>query len=469
MKLRLWPASMFGRLVGVLIVGLVLAQGLSAWINWAERDRVLVQAAGMQPVQRVADIVRLLDSLDSSERERVVNILSQPPQLVTLKRAALPQTAGEGAGMHAAMFGAMLRVALRDDHVLRVTTRNTGSADVKGEPSWADHHEAMMGRPGTGMQRGRFAPGGIVLVTQVQLRDGQWVTFDTQLPSESAGVPTRLLLSLGVLLLAVLVLSLIAVRWLSRPLQTLADAAEALGKNIHQPPLPERGATELRRAAQAFNTMQSRLVRYIDDRTQVLAAMSHDLKTPLTRLRLRAELLDDDELRQRFEKDLAEMEAMVRDALAALRGLDGPAASAPIDMMALLESVQMDNQDMGRSVEIKGRTDAPLMGDAARLRRCIGNLVDNAVLYGQRAHIKIEDSAKALTIHISDDGPGLPEAMLERVFDPFFRIEGSRSRDTGGSGLGLSIARNIARAAGGDVALRNRAEGGLDAVLTLPR
>lgn len=469
MKLRFWPASLFGRLVGVLIVGLVLAQGLSAWINWAERDRVLVQAAGMQPVQRVADIVRLLDSLDDSERARVVNILSQPPQVVTLDRAPMPDEAASGGGMHAAMFGAMLRATLHDGHALRVAARNAVSAGAADDRPWAGHHNAMMGRSGLGGPRRMFAPGAVVLVTQVQLRDGHWVTFDTELPHESAGLPMRLLLSLGVLLVAVLILSAIAVRWLSRPLQTLADAAEALGKNIHQPPLPELGPTEVRRAAQAFNTMQSRLVRYIDDRTQVLAAMSHDLKTPLTRLRLRAELLDDDEVRQRIEKDLAEMEAMVKDALAALRGLDGPTESAPVDMMALLESVQADNQDMGRSVEIKGKADAPLMGDAARLRRCVGNLIDNAVLYGQRARVEIEDGAKALTIHIRDDGPGLPEAMLERVFDPFFRIEGSRSRDTGGTGLGLSIARNIARAAGGDVSLRNQPEGGLDATLVLPR
>jgi signal transduction histidine kinase len=279
----------------------------------------------------------------------------------------------------------------------------------------------------------------------------------------------RLLLTLGVLLAAVLVLSSIAVRWLSQPLRSLADAAEALGKNIHRPPLPEVGPTEVRQAARAFNTMQSRLVRYIEDRTQVLTAMSHDLKTPLTRLRLRAELLDDDETRQRFEHDLGEMQAMVGDALQALRGLDGPTESVPVDVMALLESLQSDNEAMGRTVEIEGQVDAPLAGDPERLKRCVGNLVDNAVLYGKRARIHIEDGPKALTLRIRDDGPGIPEDMLERVFDPFFRLERSRSRDTGGTGLGLSIARNIARAAGGDLSVRNPPEGGLEALLVLPR
>lgn len=481
---RLWPRSLFGRLMGVLIVGLVLAQALSAWINWAERDRLLLQAAGQQPAQRVADIVRLLDSLEADERGRIVRILDAPPQLVTLDRAPLPvddagqavadaadATAGKpvAASLHAAMFTAALHAALGDDRALRVVAREGLAPRWAGDGPWAAHHEAMMGRAASGPRLRRMPPGGILLLTQVQLHDGAWVTFDTRLPQAAASLPVRLLLTLGVLLAAVLLLSFIAVRWLSRPLQTLADAAEALGKNLHHAPLPEDGPTEVRRAALAFNTMQARLLRYIDDRTQVLAAISHDLKTPLTRLRLRAELLDDDDLRQRFEKDLGEMQAMVSDALSALRGLDGPAASVPVDMMAMLESLQADNQDMGRLVAISGQALAPLTGDPARLRRCVGNLVDNAVLYGERARIQVEDGPQALTLRIQDDGPGLPPALLERVFDPFFRVEGSRSRETGGTGLGLSIARNIARAAGGDVTLHNAAGGGLEAVLVLPR
>jgi len=470
MTLRLWPGSLFGRLVGVLIVGLVLAQGLSAWISWVERDRALLQTAGQQPVQRVADIVGLLDPLDNVERTRIVKILNAPPQVVTLDRPPLPDRVALGADPHVARFGAMLRAALADDRAVRVMARKPPPAAAPGGPPWPEHHAAMMGRQASGGPRHMFPPGAILLVTQVQLRDGPWVTFDTHLPGETASLPTRLWLSLGVLLATVMLLSAIAVRWLSRPLRTLAEAAEALGKNIHRPPLPEEdGPTEVRQAAQAFNTMQSRLARYIDDRTQVLAAMSHDLKTPLTRLRLRTELLDDDDTRQRFEKDLGEMQAMVSDALAALRGLDGAAESVPVDVTALLESLQADNEAMGRPVDIVGRAEAPLLGDPVRLRRCVGNLLDNALVYGKRARISVEDSAKALTLRIHDDGPGIPEAMLERVFDPFFRLEGSRSRDTGGTGLGLSIARNIARAAGGEVSLRNLPEGGLEALLVLPR
>lgn len=463
----LWPQSLFGRLVGVLIVGLVLAQGLSAWINWAERDRVLLRTAGLQPVQRVVDIVHLLDSIDAGERTRIVKILNVPPQRVTLGRAA-SMSDPEGSA-HALMFAAMLRTALGDGRAVRVSEGQGSRTSPPESAPPRGQHDMMMGGPGYGMRGYGHAPGGAELVMQVQLNDGTWVTFDSQLPGGAASLPLRLLLTLSVLLAVVLALSFIAVRWVSRPLRTLAGAAEGLGKNIHQAPLPLEGPTEVRQAAQAFNTMQSRLVRYIDDRTQVLAAMSHDLKTPLTRLRLRAELLEDEDLRLRFEKDLGEMQAMVSDALEALRGLDGPARSMPVDVMALLESLQADAEEAGRTVDIEGRTDAPLAGDAARLKRCVGNLVDNALAYGGRARIRVEDGATTLTLRIRDDGPGIPEDMLERVFDPFFRLESSRSRGTGGTGLGLSIARNIARAAGGEVGLRNLPQGGLEAELSLPR
>lgn len=464
---HLWPRSLFGRLVGVLIVGLVLAQGLSAWINWAERDRLLLRAAGIQPVQRVVDIVHLLDSLDAAERSRIVRILNVPPQRVTLGRVALPDPP-EGSA-HALMFTAMLRGALGDDRAVRVSERQGMAAGPPEVDSGRGPHDMMMGGSGYGRRGFGHEPGGVELVTQVQLSDGTWVTFDSQLPGGAASLPLRLLLTLAMLLVVVLALSFIAVRWLSRPLRTLAVAAEGLGKNIHQPPLPLDGPTEVRQAAQAFNTMQARLVRYIDDRTQVLSAMSHDLKTPLTRLRLRAELLEDEVLRVRFENDLGEMQAMVTDALEALRGLDGPAKSMPVDVMALLESLQADAAETGRLVEIEGRAQAPLIGDAARLKRCVGNLLDNALAYGKRAQIRVDDSPESLTLRIRDDGPGIPEDMLERVFDPFFRLEDSRSRDTGGTGLGLSIARNIARAAGGEVSLHNGPQGGLEAALSLPR
>jgi signal transduction histidine kinase len=319
---------------------------------------------------------------------------------------------------------------------------------------------------GPGMHR--LPLDGVSFLIQVRLQDGTWATFDTQVTKESASLPWRVLFTLAILLVAVLLLSWIAVRWVTRPLQLLATAADELGRNINRPPLPEGGPAEVRRAAHAFNTMQTRLVRFIDERTRLLSAMSHDLKTPLTRMRLRAELLEDANLRQKFEADLLEMEAMVTLTLDFMRGLSNREPAQLIDITGLLESLQADNEAMGRSVAIDGRVARPLNGSPQLLKRCLANLVDNAVIYGNRAEIRVKEYSDRLVIRVRDRGPGMPETEIEKVFEPFYRIEGSRSRETGGTGLGLAIARNIAQAHGGDVRLRNHEDGGLEAILTLP-
>jgi signal transduction histidine kinase len=278
-----------------------------------------------------------------------------------------------------------------------------------------------------------------------------------------------MLLSVLVLLVAVILLSLLAVRWITRPLKTLADAAEELGKDINRPPLPETGPVEVVRAARALNTMQSRLSRYLSDRTRIFAAMSHDLKTPITRLRLRAELLDDPQIRQKFSKDLEEMESMVGATLDFMRGLENEERSQRIDVTALLESLQADAREIGGRVEIEGAASAPYAGRPQALKRCLANLIDNAVKYGRSARLAVDDDAARLRISVRDEGPGIAEAELERVFEPFHRLETSRSRESGGTGLGLSIARNIAEQHGGTLVLRNLPAGGLEAILTLPR
>ncbi len=471
---RWWPQSLFARLMLVLAGGLLLAQLLSAAINFAERDRLLLNAGGMQQAQRIADVVNLLDSLGPAERERIVAILNVPPLVVSLHEAPVSAAAPRDAGPRAVMFTAMLHASLGPGRDVRVEP-GVGFAP----PAWAPgpgRHRMMEGMGAMPGMRGgpdamplRPAAPGPVLRTQVQLRDGRWARFDTELPAAAAALPWRLALTLAVLLAAVLALSYIAVRWLTQPLHALADAAEALGKDINRPPLAEHGPTEIRQAARAFNTMQSRLVRFIDDRTRILAAMSHDLKTPITRMRLRADLLDDDELRQRFEGDLKEMETMVTHTLEFMRGMGGQEAPREVDVAALLESLQSDNEAMGRSVQIEGRPLAAYPARVSLLKRCLANLIDNAVLYGEHAVVRVDDSHVSLALHVLDDGPGIPEEQLEKVFEPFYRLEQSRNRATGGTGLGLAIARNIAHMHGGDIVLRNRPAGGLEAILTLPR
>jgi signal transduction histidine kinase len=309
----------------------------------------------------------------------------------------------------------------------------------------------------------------ISFIVRTRLLDGSTVSFDALPTGEAFPMPPRPLFNLLILLAAVIVLSLLAVRLATRPLNTLASAAEKLGNDINSPPLLETGPTEVRRAAHAFNTMQSRLASYIQERTRILAAMSHDLKTPITRLRLRAELLEDDDLRTKFTNDLEEMESLVAATLDFMRGVDNPEPVQPVDIMALLESLQADAAEIGQEVRLEGIAAQPYPCKPAALKRCLGNLIDNAVKYGKSATVMVNDHDKQLQIHILDHGPGIPEAELERVFEPFYRLENSRSRDTGGTGLGLGIARNIAQMHGGDLLLRNRQGGGLEALLTLPR
>ena len=364
------------------------------------------------------------------------------------------------------MFASMLRAALGDERAIRVEPGEPFSV-ARFPGAGYGRHQGMMGG-GPGMDPSAMH-GGPVLRTQVQLRDGRWARFDTELPQAAVTLPWRLALTLLLLLGAVLALSFVAVRWITRPLQVLASAAEGLGQDIDRPPLDEAGPLEVRRAAQAFNAMQRRLSHFIHDRTRILAAMSHDLKTPITRMRLRADLLDDDELRQRFEADLKEMEIMVTHTLEFMRGLGGNEPRQAVDVMALLESLQADNEAMGRPVRIEGRAHQPFVAVASLLKRCLVNLIDNAVLYGGQATVVVEDTPLNLTLRVLDDGPGIAQAELEKVFEPFYRLEGSRSRQTGGTGLGLTIARNIAQTHGGDIALRNRPEGGLEVVLSLPR
>lgn len=467
--MRWLPRSLFSRLVLVLLAGLFVAQLVSFAIHMQERGELLLRAGGVQSAQRIADVVRLLESSDAGGRRAIAKVLAEPPLVVRLDRSLLaPADAADGS--RSALFATLIRRALDDAWRVEAV-----SVEAWGEPARPPHGRGaygpgwMRGHAGADAGPRRMGPPALAFVAQVRLQDGTLATFEARQPEPAAGWPYRLLASLAVLLVAVLAVSLLAVRWTTRPLKALADAADDLGRNINRPPMDESGPIEVARAARAFNTMQARLVAYVRERASVLAAMSHDLKTPVTRLRLRAELLPDAELRRKFTQDLQEMEAMVAATLDYLRGGPGGEAVQPVDMRALLESVQADVAESGGEVALSGRSLAPYPGQPTALKRCIRNLVENAVKYGRRAFVEVQDGDAELWILVRDEGPGLPPGELSRVFEPFHRAEPSRNRDTGGTGLGLTIARGIAEAHGGRLTLHNRAEGGLEARLVLPR
>jgi signal transduction histidine kinase len=477
--MRLLPRSLFGRLVAVILAGLLVAQFVTLYLNASERDQLLYRSGGVHVAQRIADLAILLDSMAPAERRKVAAVFDVPPLMIDLDRPPLaPSAAEQSSDFHLTMFATLLRYGLGED--MPVVVARAAGVPRPPPPRFGRGPRGMMHDPAMMRDPELFhpmigdaslvpPPDAMNFVAQVRLHDGSLVTFDSSLSREVAGVPVRIVLTLVSLLLVVIVLSLVAVRWVTGPLRTLATAADKLGRNLDHPPLPETGPLELQQAAKAFNTMQQRLTRFIADRTRIFTAMSHDLKTPITRMRLRTELLEDEALQERFTKDLDQMEAMVTHTLEYMRDASAQEPLQRVDVNALLESLQNDYQETGGEVAIQGSASAPYPGRPLALRRCLTNLVDNALRYGKRARVVVEDAPAALTLRVQDEGPGIAEDQLERAFEPFFRGEASRSRDTGGTGLGLGIARNIARAHGGDLVLRNRPAGGLEAVLTLAR
>jgi len=261
----------------------------------------------------------------------------------------------------------------------------------------------------------------------------------------------------------------IAARWLSRPINQLARAASELGESLERAPLDETsGPSEIRQASRVFNQMQARLIQQIAERNRFLAAVSHDLRTPITRLKLRAVKIEAQDLQEDIQRDINEMTVMIDATLDYLRGDGRPESTCCLDVLALVHSLAENAEERGEVVTVSGLAQ-PIMAQPMALQRCLNNLIENALRYGNRADIKLDDTGDKLIISIHDAGAGIPEDQLEAVFAPFYRLDQSRNRHTGGVGLGLSIARDIAQKMGGSLALSNAPEGGLIATLLLPK
>jgi signal transduction histidine kinase len=313
-------------------------------------------------------------------------------------------------------------------------------------------------------------PAALCRIVSLSLDDGTPLLLAVASPREPVPEATPMLPIFALVFAAcILALAYAIARMATRPLSELASAAVRLGRNIESPPLPESGPAEVRDAAVAFNAMQARIRRDVQERTYMLAAITHDLQTPLTRLRLRLEKVDSAELRDKLVADLSAMQGTIREGLELARSADLREPLIPIDFDSLLDSACADAQDAGQDVTLHGKTGAAVLGAPNALRRCLMNLLDNAVKYGGFARVEATLEGARAIVRIRDGGPGIPEDRLGAVLDPFFRLESSRSRETGGTGLGLTIARNIAERHGGTLALRNLPEGGLEATLAIPR
>jgi signal transduction histidine kinase len=442
---RAFPSSLFARVALILLAGLLAAQLASLWLQWGERATVVSQARGQNFAERMVEAIRLLEADQPSRRSTSLSALQSGDLRVTL---------------------------IRDDQVSPNPPRGQIQASISARLG-SEREIRSVGGGGGGMQHG--GPGGMsprgnpTRSFDVRLRDGQWIRISAVQEADTPALPNDLIAQLLITLIMVTAVVMIAVRQVTRPLQQLAAAADTLGNDLDAPPLTENGPTETRRAAQAFNRMQARIKRLVDERARALAAVSHDLRTPLTRLRLRAELVTDDRLRDQMAADLDSMAAMIDATLDYLRGLQDSEALRPIDMNALLQSLAEDAAVLGKTISVEGLAQAPYYGRLSGLRRALQNLIDNAIKYGHGAQLRIEDAADALRLVVEDEGPGIAPAELTRVTEPYYRPDASRSRETGGVGLGLSIVSDIALMHGGQLLLANRPQGGLSATLILPR
>jgi signal transduction histidine kinase len=461
--MRLLPDSLFGRLffaiVAVVAISLIIILVL---IVRERREFALLESGAGSSLGSIAESVETLAQLAPAQREAALEKMrEQQRSFDALRRARMADRRGSREEIER-MVIARLQRKLGNAYQVRALhgDRPRGEAlaftDDRG-PELVAPRESSQGRP----------PDRRPFLIEIVLPDGDAIVFRLPTPRPGPPLTRQIFLEFGILTLILGLVLYAMTRTITRPLGKLAKAADAAGRGSSVEPLPEQGGRELRAATRAFNAMQDRLRRYLDSRTRVLAAMSHDMRTPLTRLRLRVESIDDEALRTRCTADIDEMNEMIRGALGIFRGLNDEEVAVPVDINALLESLRAEYTELGGTVGLVGRANAPYLGKPLALKRCLGNLIHNAIQYGHEANLSVEDGAM-LNIRVRDRGPGIAPEALEQVFEPFFRVETSRNRDTGGTGLGLSIARDIAQAHGGTIVLRN-VEPGVEATLSLPR
>ncbi len=443
MRVPFWPRSLAAR------TGLVLLLGLAA-----------VQGAGL-----------VVYSLDRIGLERIAQLRGVTTRVMFLYRSLARATPERRDALLAPWRKGPLRASLSRTKpapnmaFLPLQMRQILRAGLFAVPLPPRLH------PQGAELRGSFARH--VVFIGLELPDGTWLAVRAHLPPIRPWHSPDFLLSLLLMTALAGGLSWWAVRRLVAPVATLAEAAERLGRDVNADPLSETGPTEVALAAAAFNTMASRIRRFVEDRTFMLTAIGHDLRTPITRLKLRAEFMEDDEQRRKMLADLDELEAMVAATLAFGRDVTTSEPLVPIDLAALLRTIVDEASDarpeLAEKILYEGPQRLALRARPIALKRALANLVANAIKYGGGARVGLAPAERqTVRITIEDEGPGIPPADLDRVFQPFQRGEASRNRETGGTGLGLPIARNILRAHGGDVALANRPTGGVRALVSLP-
>lgn len=425
---HLTPNSLFGRLVLTWILALWLGHLTNFAIGYYSDYRDELLGLRYHLVKDAAAAVAILEHAPPSERSAMLEKFQRRQYTFDLKAAA----AGRPANPE------------RTDGAIAALQ------DELGTSYQVDASE----QPGGDMQIG------------IRLRDG--TPLSIHIPERSMPLSWWPAIILKAQLLVVAILTWIAVRQATRPLTRLADTAESIGSSLRFEPIPENGPSEVAAAATAFNAMQRRIAAHLEERTRILAAISHDLQTPITRMRLRADLSDNPELREKFNADLDAMQALVEEGIAYARAQSHSEPPHRIDLDAFLDSIAGDYADTGKAVARSGRIGQPLTTRPNALKRIVTNLLDNACKFGHDVELVVEQTAQKIIVAVRDRGPGIPEGELDAVMQPFYRLESSRNRNTGGTGLGLAIAQQLSQVLGGTLVLVNRDGGGLEAKLVLP-
>jgi len=462
--MRRWPDTIAGRTLTLLIgMTLLMLVGSAVLLHDERRDR-FEERNLFYLLDQVTTLVLLLNDTDQSGRASIIGRFARLGDEITLSDQ--PAIDGARPWRYAVehLIHHKLRAALgmEDREALRVDVELDPRHRVQPLPPDLPAEEAKR-------RHQDIRTGDVDAITvSVRLRDGGWVNIRTARLDEPPPWAGKTLQLLGLLLAVAIAAGLLLTRRMVRPMARLAEASRRLGLGQADAHLPEEGPREIRETIRAFNNMQERLQRHIRDRSRMLAAVSHDLRTPITTLRLRAEYIDDAEIRDKTLATLTEMEAILCAALAFARDEAADEASRATDLAALVQSLVDDYADLGGEVSYRGPDRSIVYCRPVALRRALSNLIDNALKYGGSARVQLIKQEHAHLILIDDDGPGIPEADLDLVFEPFRRLESSRSRETGGTGLGLAVARTIVHAHGGTVRLTNRPEGGLRAAVQLP-
>ena len=438
--MRWAPQSLSLRLFLIVFAGVVSAIALTSSLHHHDRAKVFGEYRAHTALDHVADTVLLLAALNPPARLSAAAALPREEWLLDFDALAEP-VLGEAVMVFSKPF-----------------TERLGDT-VQVDETWLCYAD-----------RDRCPYAALV---RVAFADGQalWVGYglpaqDRPQRRELVGLQGRIVIFIGIMSLV----AWVVVRLALRPLRRLSQALEDFGRDIARPPMDDLGPQEVRQAAQAFNAMQRQIRGHMAERMQILTAVTHDLKTPLTRMRLRLEKCTDEALKDRLQADLDAMQSLVEEGLELARSLDATQSPQTVDLAALLQSLCDDAAETGQEVSYQGSAGAGIlvMGQPNRLGRVFENLIDNAVKYGGYARVSLEQRGKAAVVTVRDGGPGIPEDALQNVLKPFVRLESSRSRDTGGTGLGLAIAVNLLNVQRGSLALRNHPEGGLEVSVQLP-